>query len=790
MSHIGSPFLGGYSPPATPVQVEPHGKTLQQEIRDAYTDMVRILGLGVGGEVEVPAYSVDSGSFFTVTLPRVERKVEETVVTIRGSVTTDNDAFFDWELDDLAKMNLPPGRKMKGYNRDPKRLLPLVEKGKEIVRAGRSPSVVPCGMQLSDHYVRRPDKAPEDFPLARGLTEKLRGLDYCFASSLHLDYLEFASKRGTRTWHDPSTGDNRMMHYQHPRITRLPVDFERAMSLASMVLRKKWFDLLGGRVPPRPFTQVTREQVAKLCTPGSAGEYSFFGIKSRDSDEFIDIATDYLQGFVEVATQIKNGSDPNYKRLMIETLVPTFLKAESRLRKVSQDGSLAEPDARIIFNVSPLSYVLSKFLFGPLFDRLIEEDPSFGPGYGIARGNDKGVLGMLERVFPGKDVKSTWDLVMADIEKWDANFCERHIEVTQDTAEGAFVKFEPGSVDFIARELALEVHIRTLVTKAVAHPCGVVAWFVGSMPSGHAQTSNFNTVGNSMLPLVDAIMKLGDEIPEWAMDTLADASLRSVRTMGDNQIFSTDFYADLGVKFDLGSYTRTLAALGLKLSPDESVVSPYLQDVGFCSRKFLKGPASKRSGRNYIYSIRTHSAIVSKLASFPKLSHPEQVLYTRSLKMEVMGEPVMHELLSMVEDDLGRDSYTREYPKKAMAKALEELAQKMYGDKGPGYHDDLRGYLMGGDLSRESCLSLQLDEGVRGVKQGTEFVMGAAPADEILAAVTEDDRLNTFLQLNRTNFMPFLIKTGQWRSVEMLDDMDTILNGTWRAGLASAPPVV
>nr|QKK35424.1 RNA-dependent RNA polymerase [Erysiphe necator associated polymycovirus 7] len=744
----------------------------------------------------LPTHAVEGTSFVEFSLANSESKVVEVSRYVRtespskGRITNplvvggETARVFDYMKDDLKSLNLPKGTKIKGYKRDPSRALEIVEKARSITEAGKKPAVVPCIKQLRDHYNRRPDKVPQEYPLREVVVDIAKEvLKDAGCTPEHVEAIDEFVAKGTRTWHDPNRGDSRLMHYQHERKPYFDDMAEAAMDKAQSTLSSHWKSL-GVKIASREPSQITRDEIEEICTRGSAGEYGFVGLRSRNDPKFVDMAVGYLNNFRIVARAMLEGKYADIKSIMLDPLVPIFLKNEARQKKDHMDETgrhcYKEPDARIIFNCSPLTYVLSKYLYGDFTDTLMDKDMTFGPGYGTSRGRDRKIMTYLEHHFPGKSISSRCLNVNTDVEKWDANFTERHIEIVNDLAERMVDKSELQDVDRLARELMVEVHLRTLASKPVAHTAGMVMWFIGGMPSGHAQTSNFNTLGNCLVPLASMYHALLSEkkvLP--TPETVASVYVNCVRSMGDNQVMNAELFEKFGAEFTYEKHKSFMAKIGLKTSDKETIVSKALADVGFCSRKFFKGPADTY-GDNHFYSIRTWSSIISKIAAFPKTGAFEQLMYIRAMKLDCLGnDPVLHDILDRLELSLNAETIDLSRKEKAVAKQLQSIFVKLTGDTGTD--DDIVKLAMGKRLSRKVCMSLQLTRetvrdayvGSKSSKLGKSIMFGEDPDAELENLVETDPKLGVMCLVETKNVLGFLRKTGQIRCLELLDKVDS-----------------
>uniref|UniRef100_A0AAU7YEF7 RNA-dependent RNA polymerase n=1 Tax=Exserohilum turcicum polymycovirus 1 TaxID=3229045 RepID=A0AAU7YEF7_9VIRU len=533
------------------------------------------------------------------------------------------------------------GRRTAFY-RDSHRLDALVEKSSQLER----PSVKISQYQLPVPFSFGGGPPPEDRPLRAPVLGAIDTFSPRVRDPNYKRALENAVKLANYTSHDPDTLHPRFLNYVTERITSLDPRTRASFDAASSVLRAHW-TAHGVHATPLDLSAAAPDKLPELIKHGSPGEYRACGVTDRKDPRLVEVMSKSLIRYGRAGRLVAAGKRAPAWVATTTQLGLTFGKDEPKSGKWNEAGGIDDPVPRFIFNLSPINYALCAFLHSSISRELQEKDPMHGPGYGPGRGRSGKFLSVVEKAFGnGFTVPEGEEMVMSDIDKWDANMREVLLAGSADTLEAHVDKSKLDPVAAATRATMYSVCRRQLLEKLVEHPSGYLLHVYGTMPSGSYRTSLDNTNANNMLLIGHLIDRLVDECgytaPGAAEDVLRALPGRLV-SYGDNQLFSAVIFKQFGLRYDAGKHAEYLARFGMRLKVSETEVTRQLGRVRFCSRAVVRTPHG-------LLITRPHTSFVAKMAARPEHDPLTDKLYVRAIMADHMGtDPITFEMLSQID---------------------------------------------------------------------------------------------------------------------------------------------
>nr|UXC94312.1 RNA-dependent RNA polymerase len=600
--------------------------------RGSHTFVFSIVSGGPDHSVTVDSVPSDGPPF--VATPHAQADA----VFIGGA--NDRERLANLAVHDEAKPKTR-GRKLPFY-RSSRRLHDAVEKAAGLKR----PNFSICPYQLTKPFAFGGGPPPQDRPLrapvlgaSDNAARLVRDPDYGSA-------MEEAAALADYTTHDPDTLHPRFLEYVRERVTSLDERTHAAMTAAQALQRGLWCDA-GVDVQARDLADAAPEPLAGMINHGSTGEYRALGVTDRKDQRLIALMSQSLVRYATAGRLIAAGKRP--PKWVSTTLQPTlsFGKEEPKTAKRDADGARVAPVPRFIFNLSPINYALAAFLHSDISHQLQDLDPTHGPGFGPGRGRSSKFLNVVSRAFGTSfELPEGEEMVMSDIEKWDASLPEVLAAAAFDNLEDAVDVSGMSGPARAARGAMVQVARRQLNEKLLEHPSGYLLMLYGTMPSGSYYTSLINTNANNLLLLSHVIDRAATETSftvAGAAERLRHEIKDRLLSYGDNQLFSTVIFRVLGLAYDPAKHAEYLSRFGMKLKVDETEVTRKIGRVRFCSRAVVMTPHGP-------IITRTHTALVSKLAARPEHDPLVDKLYVRAIMADYMGtDPVAFDILSTVD---------------------------------------------------------------------------------------------------------------------------------------------
>nr|AWY10945.1 RNA-dependent RNA polymerase [Sclerotinia sclerotiorum tetramycovirus-1] len=651
--------------------------------------------------------------------------------------------------------------------RDANLLGPAMVKRSAIEDAGGKPSFDIAWMQntVPFGFGARPAVPERDLrPVVETAIERASRLPY--APPGYRARRREAAHLGDFTTHDPVTLSPRFLEYVKPRVEIAPPRTDVALRLASDIMIKVW-QAAGIAPRARSVFDVDPEYLADIIKDGNAGEYRTAGISSRRDPRMMHMLSDHITGFVHAGRELMAGRTvPSYLgTLQHQTL--SFGKEEAKAAKPvpahpGDDGAYLRPDGtwatrvapipRFIFSPSPCNYAVAAFLHHDVSKSMMDLDPTHGPGFGPGRGRSHKFTDLVTRSFGDKNVMVDDEMVMSDIEKWDASATEALLGCGMDTMERAVGKEHLTDLDRSTRLAMYKYAKRTLLTKIVEHPSGYNLVLHGTMPSGSYYTSLVNTVCNDLLAIGLLVRTMLDAGHTVDVDECAATVSRWLLSYGDNQLFSTAMFREMGVSYDKEKHAAFLATLGMKLKLDETEITQQLGRVRFCSRAVVRTPHG-------LAVTRSHDPLISKLAGRPTASPLADKLYVRALMMDYLGtDPIAYQMLEFVDRQIVLRPGDADTIPKQLKREVEETAMHVFGSADATAIGAVVAMVTATDVPRADLLLLHLPR-VPGAAFGDVFGMGVRGGRVFRGAGTEMTRW--LAEQTPDQWFEFLTRSGQ-----------------------------
>ncbi|AVZ65983.1 RNA-dependent RNA polymerase [Penicillium digitatum polymycoviruses 1] len=660
--------------------------------------IIDVVGLGGAPDARVELTRVADNAPPTVTSSHQRARVFFAKGTCDGDV-----------LNSLRNSD-GPVRGSPGYVRDSHRLDAVVERTAKL----RRPNVELSNYQLTVPLGFGPENVGSERPYRPVAQSQMRRVYDLVGDAGYRQRCEDAIDLGDYTHHDPDLLHPRFLEYVHERSTDVDQDTHVAVSEAMAVMAKHWVSK-GLAVKARPLSDAVPEVFGTEITAGSQGEYRALGATSRNDERLVLTLCDSLLRYGEAARQVvRAGRVPDFVNT---TQQPSgmFGKNERRAAKY-KDGRRVEPVPRCIFNVSPVDWALAKFLHGHISEFLSEHDTLHGPGYGPNRGRSWKLLRVLDRAF-GASTTAEHNVIMSDIEKWDANMSEYLLGRAFDLLESAVDCSGLNEYNKAARASMVSVARRHLMEKLVEHPSGYFVHMYGCMPSGSYYTSLLNTVGNNLLVISLVIRRLMTEkgltprVARARVQAHVDGNLLSY---GDNQIVGEELFIAVGLEYDANLHAEHLKRFGMKLKVDETEVTRKAGRARFCSRGCVTTPAGK-------LLMRTHTSMLTKVAGTPELEPMTYKLWLRATAIDHMGaDPIVYNFLKHLDSMVQAPQGTVSIKSRQVRDVLDNLCQKFVGDTSEESMAIALGVLERGFPTRAALLSLhtRLEKGAKDKRLG------------------------------------------------------------------------
>nr|CAD7829823.1 RNA-dependent RNA polymerase [Beauveria bassiana polymycovirus 3] len=600
--------------------------------RGSHTFVFSIAGGGPDHSVTIDSVPSDGPPF--VATPHAQADA----VLIEGANDTERLASLA-ALDDPKPVKR--GRKVPFY-RSSSRLAAAVAKAATLER----PNFKICSYQLAKSFAFGGGPPPSDRPLGALVLGASDNAARVVRDPGYKSAMEEAASLADYTTHDPDTLHPRFLEYVRERVTSVDDRTSAALSAARAAQAQLWADS-GVHAPARDLSDAAPEPLAGIINHGSTGEYRALGVSDRKDPRLISLMSQSLLRYGAVGKLAVAGKRP--PRWVASTLQPTlsFGKEEPKPAKRDPDGRKVPPIPRFIFNLSPVNYALAAFLHSDLSHQLQERDPTHGPGFGPGRGRSGKFLAVVQRAFGTSCLLPEGEeMVMSDIQKWDASIVEALTEPTFDNLEAAVDTTHLGPAARATRSAMVGVARRQLNEKLLEHPSGYLLMLYGTMPSGSYYTSLINTNANNLLLLshiIDRAVSEGTYTPAGAAEDLRHHIRDRLLSYGDNQLFSSALFKVVGLRYDPQKHAEFLSRFGMKLKIDETEVTRHIGRVRFCSRAVVMTPHGP-------IITRTHTSLVSKLAARPEHDPVVDKLYVRAIMADHMGtDPVAYEMLATVD---------------------------------------------------------------------------------------------------------------------------------------------
>lgn len=616
------------------------------------------------------------------------------------------------------------------------------------------PSFDVLPFQLPKPFSFEARDVPEERALRAPAMAAVRNMSKLVGTDAHIasEYAN-AIDMGDHTEHNPDTLHPRFLEYVKERVRVAPPEIDRALAVAKKVLHKVW-KMKGVDIKARPMTDVQPEELVRILNPGGAGEYAHTGATGRTDKPMVAMLSLALGRYSAAAHAARRSQRRPRWINLTESPVKSFGKTEAKRAKMI-NGERQRPIPRFIFNPSPVNYAMGAFLHSDISKWLMKNDPTHGPGFGPGRGKDIKFRSMVERAFGRETVLVDDEAVMSDIQKWDASCTEALLIPSIDCLEEAVDKTGLTPDDILSRRAMFDASKRQLLSKIVEHPSGYLVRLYGAMPSGSVYTSLINTIGNDLLAIgcmVRQLMRKGEN-PENFIDLLAEQVSQWLMSYGDNQLFFTRMFTNLGLKYDILDHADFLNKLGMKLKADETEVTKLLSRVRFCSRGMLMTPAGP-------IITRTHTAVLAKLAGRPTANPLDDKLYVRAMMADYLGtDPIAFEILRAVDEGINVLPTAKNLSTTGK-KIVESAAKAIFGSKSDYDVNQIMDLVSRTVLDRRTLLSLHTArEDVDTNKQlriGDALSLGmSAPAAPL------DPRADFMSRMNPGSFMEFLRSTNQ-----------------------------
>ncbi|UNO56537.1 RNA-dependent RNA polymerase [Colletotrichum fructicola RNA virus 1] len=708
---------------------------------------VNICDEGVVADIEVCVPSVvDEGEYVGVGKKRVELKM----VAMGDGLSREAVKGF---LDRVSEVANPTDDRNVDW------AMEVVDKASRL----RDPSMVLCKRQLPSPFVVSKDKSKGETLLRDSALAGIGVLLEEFAEkerAVLKPKLIAEASLGTYTRNDPEKLRKRILRYCNERIREYKGPIKDCVNLGVESLRYVKMHTCG-RVRARAISSLSEEEFSALLREGSSGEYKYFGVKKRKDPALLRSSFLMIKSFLRAAeVSLSNGEYP-LGRLYPEVLTVVFGKKET-VSNSMEDGKLVEKVQRCIFDGSPVPYAVAAFLFDDVASLFKKRDPTFGPGYGKARGNDWKVVDFLNRHFP-EGVISRAQMIMADVKGWDTTLKEAIISILMDFWESFVDKTHLNPAELLARKWLVELSLDYLLRKIIAHPSGFAFTLYGCMPSGSWFTSNFNTDANTIFFFALCYHISGKREVFDDVEMMCDA----VRSNGDNQLGADELVVAMGGDYTLAKHQAFFKELGLELKPKETMVSNHLSHVAYCSTKYYR-LFGYRGLNGPFLPIRPWTLILPKLCG-QEFDDPLMAkFYIRQLMIDSMGtDPLLFEYLSFLDQELRSvDATDLKSSKRKVIKSLRDVTLKLTGELEET--EELLSMLMMTNFSRDACLTLvatrtiDLETEVVGkYKMGPEFLAGMPLSGANREMAGRDSRYRAACTMSKDNFLDHLRLTGQ-----------------------------
>nr|QKK35421.1 RNA-dependent RNA polymerase [Erysiphe necator associated polymycovirus 6] len=518
----------------------------------------------------------------------------------------------------------------------------------------------------------------------------------------YTDKINDAVTLGDYTSHDPDTLHPRFLEYVKERVLSVPERDAEVLAMSMEAQREMW-SRNGIKVRPRDLCDAEPDNLGPMLNHGSSGEYRNLGVKDRKEKRLVELMSQSLMRYGRVGTDVAAGRPvPAWVHTTIQPTL-AFGKEEPKAAKRDANGVRIPPVPRFIFNMSPINYALAAFLHSDLSKALQEHDPTHGPGFGPGRGRSGKFLDLVERCFKGRTTLPVGEeMVMSDIEKWDANMKEVLIDAAHTALEDHVDTSLMSVAGSATRAAMVSVARRQLKTKLLEHPSGYLLYLHGAMPSGSYYTSLINTNANNLLIISHLIDRLSAET-SYTVAGAAEAAITAIPGLlvsyGDNQLFSAKIFSRFGLAYDPVKHAAHLAKYGMRLKIDETEVTRKIGRVRFCSRAVVHTPKG-------LLITRTHTSLVSKLAARPEHDAAIDKLYVRAMMADHMGtDPVVYQMLDDVDRQIDVPLDLSETSPRVKA-VLEPVAKSMYGEATDDNVVKVLDALTRNHIDRHSLLSL------------------------------------------------------------------------------------
>nr|WAA18813.1 RNA dependent RNA polymerase [Trichoderma barbatum polymycovirus 1] len=639
------------------------------------------------------------------------------------------------------------GQKIPFY-RQTQRLHDLVERATGMT----NPSARIADFQLPTAFSFGGGPPPPERPL---FAPVLGAIDVAAKSVSRPDYhgrLDRAANMGDYTTHDPDTLHPRFLNYVRERVEFVDQGTNAALDHAVSTLHHIWRNH-HVHAAPRSLSDATPEKLSDIVNHGSPGEYRKYGVQDRKDPRLMVVMSQSLVRYGHVGRLAHAGKRiPGWVHSTIQPTL-TFGKDEPKAAKM-EDGLRVAPVPRFIFNLSPINYALATFLHYDLSHELQEKSPLHGPGFGPARGRDGKFRNVIENCFKGGfELTDGTEMVMSDIEKWDASITEVLLGKGYDCLESFIDVKKLDGVALATRKIMSGVARRQLLHKVVEHPSGYLLDLYGTMPSGSFFTSEINTEDNNIVTLAFAIEEISQQT-EYTMphaaEILATLAPGLMVSYGDNQLFNTRIFTHFGIEYNPQRHAAFLARFGMKLKVDETEITTKLGKVRFCSRAIVQTPHG-------LAITRTHTSLAAKLAARPEHDPLVDKLYVRALMADTLGtDPILYGMMSQIDRQIADDlDVTVITPR--IRPVIESAAQTLLGDKSPSALNAVLLGLRGSSVDRRALLSLQTP---------------------ITAGTRRERSLGTSLTVGGNLFGGPLTRTAEWLSRQTPQTWDAYLMET------------
>lgn len=662
-------------------------------------------------------------------------------------------------------------KKVKDNVTDPKSreiewAMEVVEKSKKL----KNPTMRLCKQQLPTSYVVPRDKREQEKILQDFTTTSMEVLFENHESKVNSklrERLDDLTRLGKYTRHNPEELRHRVLRYCNERLVSYEGAIQDCINLGKETLRMVKNSSCH-LVQARTISGLTEEDLYNIMNNGSPGEYKYFGVKSRKSPELLRTTFLLIKSYLQAARATLENGDYPMKQLAPEVLTLLFGKREVVSDSIEK-GELKSKVQRCIFDCSPVPYALASFLFDDLATQFKKYDPTFGPGFGKARGNDWKIIDFLNHSF-SKSVISEAKMIMADVKGWDTTLKEAIIEILMDLWDSMIDKSNLDQAETLARKWLVELSLEYIQRKIIAHPSGFVFELYGCMPSGSWFTSNFNTDANTIFFYAMCYYISGRRRVYQDLDVLNNC----VRSNGDNQLASDELITRMGGVYNLEKHKSFFKELGLELKPSETMVSNQLQHVAYCSTKYYR--VENGDCPCVFIPIRPWSLILPKLYGKELDDMLTAKFYVRQIMIDTMGtDPLIFEYLSYIDSKLGSiDLGQLKGSKKKILKSLKDVCVKLTGEEVES--EDILEMLSDSDFSREACISLiskrydNLKTGYKyKYKLGTEFMLGHDLGSDNRHFAEKDPRFRIVNKFTKENFYKFLEESNQ---LDVLLDKD------------------